>query len=171
MTEQYKDFIKFNGDEYLLDQYPLESYFDQSIRLRPDFSLIDFRENGSLTINSACHRGYIAIWEIRNNKLFLQDIISPEMTKSLKNLIFKAFVNDGLIEASWFSGLLTLNGFYDRESSIKKIIPPDPKVTSSKITEPDYWEYLYSVVGEMEASYKIELMFEEGELISQYSSY
>ena len=71
---------------------------------RPDFF------GATLSLCSACHRGYIGEWVINNNKLQLKDIRDIEGSRSLLALVFPD--HHGLIESSWFTGNLHLSSIF-----------------------------------------------------------
>ena len=167
MTDQLSDFIKFEGGEYLLDDYPLESYFENSIRTRPDFLSIDLEESGSLFISSACSRRYIALWEVRAGVLYLMDVISPKLTNTFKNRIFKQGGADSYLKADWFSGKLTLTCYRDDKLNQQKIFPPEIHTISSKIKEIDFGEYLYMITRNADSFTDKELTFKDGVLTKE----
>jgi hypothetical protein len=55
------DRIIFNDVEYGLAATPLESYFAANPELRPKFT----------SFNTGCARGYVARWEVRDERLWL----------------------------------------------------------------------------------------------------
>lgn len=62
MTAQTREILIYNNEEYRMANEPLDAYFAQlpsGILLEP--------------YSSACWRGYIGTWEIKDNKLFLTD--------------------------------------------------------------------------------------------------
>ena len=67
MTTQIRDSIVYKGKERPLHSLPLEDFFHQGFP-RP-YAIV--RPGIRCT---ACHRGYCAIWEIKNSELFLNDI-------------------------------------------------------------------------------------------------
>jgi len=106
-TVQIPDKIIYKGKEYRLgDSYPLESYFAQYPDKRPK-SNITF---------SALWRGYVAMFEIIDNQLFLKDIEIKIYTKnekgmdesSWKSVLNEVFPNQELVKMDCFMGLLVL---------------------------------------------------------------
>jgi len=65
-SEQYPDLLIYNGNEYEIDNYPIESYFEIYPNVRPG--------NRNRNLNSALLRGYRARYEIINNELILINI-------------------------------------------------------------------------------------------------
>ncbi len=66
-TGQVPDLIIYEGDTLALYCNPLEDYYNDSTRPRPG----DFMVSGCGT---ACWRGYQAVWEVRDGRLFLTGI-------------------------------------------------------------------------------------------------
>ena len=58
-TEQYSDILIYKGEEYILPVYYLEKYFEKYPDKKP---------NG--IISTALWRGYVAVFEIKENQLF-----------------------------------------------------------------------------------------------------
>ena len=106
MTAQLPDFIYFEGIRYELYSNPLESYWPHYNKQRPDFCILE-----------TCRRGYVATWEIMNDKLLLKSIDgnykrpniffgSKIKEYTIKSLFPKAHARS--VEAIWFSGKLRL---------------------------------------------------------------
>ncbi len=100
-TAQFPDFLVYNGDTLSIYTNPLESYFDN--HSRPD-SL--FAEIGSHS--TACWRGYIAYWELKNDSLFLTKIEGDSINidfsyifkdRKIKEKIFADWVNHSIFNA------------------------------------------------------------------------
>lgn len=64
MTAQYTDRIRYKRRGYELFSEPLEDFFNDEQR-KPEVFSPD---------RSACWRGYLALWRIKRNKLFLEQI-------------------------------------------------------------------------------------------------
>jgi hypothetical protein len=104
-TAQYSDIIIYNGTKYPLNVNPLEPYFEKNPEKRPEGGV------GS----TALWRGYVATFEISNNKLILKDMEIEIFTgdkghyKTEWKSIFQEFVLDNNIsEINWFTGLLVI---------------------------------------------------------------
>ena len=103
-TAQVPDKIIFNGIKYDLMSNPLEVYFNKFPEKKPLAN----------TNSTALWRGYIATFEVFENKLFVKDIVVQEENDSLHNeikevSIFKAiFGNVERFNCDFFSGLLVL---------------------------------------------------------------
>jgi hypothetical protein len=103
MAAQLPDKILFGGEQLDLYSNPLEQLWTNAKRVRPMF-----------ITSTECVRGYVAGWEIRNNKLLLTDIDGSYLRNyiffrkpakySLRKL-FKRSKNRPVI-ANWFSGKL-----------------------------------------------------------------
>jgi hypothetical protein len=108
MSVQLPDKIRVHGAWMNLYSNPLEQYWTATKKTRPPFySHID------------CKRGYVASWEIKDNQLFLSDIvgsfekrifffIKKSKTCSLKWLFPKLSQKHTLVKANWFSGKLRI---------------------------------------------------------------
>jgi hypothetical protein len=88
---------------------PLEEYYKADSDKRPDFRI------GPNTSSSANWRGYVATWEIADNKLYLTKVASwlcvvfgePSTCKQVELLdIFPTEVADGKVLADWYTGVL-----------------------------------------------------------------
>ena len=71
-TEQKPDILIIETDTLLLDDYPLEQL---NLNQRP-FNLATYT-----VPTSDCWRGYIAVWEIKNDSLLLTRLISTDSSK------------------------------------------------------------------------------------------
>jgi len=90
-TAQIPDFLIYKGDTLSIYANPLESYFDT--HPRPD-SLFDYN-------STACWRGYIGYWEIKNDSLFLMEIQGDSTTIDL-TLIFNDREIKDKVFADWY---------------------------------------------------------------------
>ena len=68
MTTQVNEKITIDGKEYPLINFP---------PLPEDDSIIQRNSNELYEKSTACHRGYVGYWEIKNDKLYLIDFSSP----------------------------------------------------------------------------------------------
>jgi hypothetical protein len=103
-TTQICDIIIYDSNEYSgdYDEFPLEDYWSDE-NSKPE----------CLSMGStACWRGYIAKWEVRDGSLFLKSLRKENMPNEeekpipLQNVFPDA---NGLILADWFSGVLHCN--------------------------------------------------------------
>lgn len=96
-TGQRGEQVIYKGDTLTMLCEPLEIYFqenDSQQRLHPSI------ENSCST---ALWRGYVGLWKIENNRLFLVDVYAcGDRNRSIKNQIFKG--QDAEIFAYWFTG-------------------------------------------------------------------
>ena len=108
MSTQLPDRILKDGEWMDLYSNPLEQYWIATHKTRPAFYP---RFN--------CKRGYVATWEIKENHLFLNDIVGSfekrifffvkkSVSCSLKWLFLKLSKKHKLVKASWFSGKLRI---------------------------------------------------------------
>ncbi|WP_278352434.1 hypothetical protein [Chryseobacterium gleum] len=111
MTQQIRDSLFYEGKEYYLNNEILEYYFNEFPEHRPEHT-------GAF---SACWRGYVAFFEIKDNELLIKNVkwmFSEEnKTHKLKDL----FPNT---KFDWFSGLIRMDGFrgeYDDENNEEAI--------------------------------------------------
>lgn len=107
-TVQTPDYLEYQGELYLLEDFPLAPYLEA----HPNPIYETLFEEG----NTACYRGYIAYWAIRNDSLFLTDIFptnsdSDEELPIDKTLIFTKLKKDQPVFAYWVTDdLLTVFG-------------------------------------------------------------
>lgn len=94
-TAQIPDYLIYKGDTLAIYTNPLESFFENEER--PD-SLFDKYGYNS----TACWRGYIGYWELKNDSLFLLKL-EGDSTKIDLSLIFKDRETGGKIFANWFN--------------------------------------------------------------------
>ena len=105
-TAQTPDKIIYKGKEYSLNSNPLESYFEKYPDKRPKGEV---RSTG-------LWRGYVATFEIKDNQLYLKDIVIQIISKGKKNdfkyswksVMNDVFPNRKLVKIDWFTGLLVL---------------------------------------------------------------
>lgn len=103
MAAQLPDKILYEGEELGLYSNPLEQFWTNAKKVKPSF-----------ISTPECSRGYIASWEIRNNKLLLTDIdghyirnfvfFKKPAKYSLKKLFPRS--KNKPVCANWFSGKL-----------------------------------------------------------------
>jgi len=92
MTIQAYEKLFYNGEEYCLDTYPLEVFFNNNDK--PFVAVIC----------SACWREYIGTWEIKDSKLFFMEAQSNDGDNKYKDRVFPD--EKGPVFAKWFSGAL-----------------------------------------------------------------
>jgi hypothetical protein len=104
-TSQHPDVLILNGKTYDLYSNPLESFYGED--WRPAFWV------APNTVSSGNWRGYVATWEIINDKLYLTKIDSWFCNRRIRTKsgcrrvmlrdLFGAKVVDGKVAATWFS--------------------------------------------------------------------
>jgi len=105
-TQQCCDTIIFKGHSYPVQLNLLEHYFDENPKRKPKIECS----------STALWRGYIATFEIKDNRFCLKDIkkevkkrgckdCSERIWKSVTN---KVFQGKSKVKASWFTGLIVL---------------------------------------------------------------
>jgi len=103
-TTQIQDRLIYDSNKYFVayDEFPLEEYWSEELP-KPICLYMT---------STACWRGYIATWEIRNGSLFLKSLGKGAMPNDdetpipLTNVFPDA---DGLVPADWYSGVLECN--------------------------------------------------------------
>lgn len=87
MTAQFREKLIYNGEEYGMAAEPLYPYLESK----------DIKFESTST---ACWRGYYGTWEIRNNKLFLVDLVA--FTEEHKDVRFDyLFHRQNEVFADW----------------------------------------------------------------------
>ena len=101
-TGQVPDYLIYKGDTVAIFSNPLEQYFEQTGKRE----LIDFVGCGS----TACWRGYKALWELKNDSLFLRHITSCHEGCGLeiKNADLNKMFGTDNVFANWFTGKLLI---------------------------------------------------------------
>ena len=90
MTAQAGDILKFEGKTYSIASEPLYDYLNQKG--------VEF-----ISLNTACWRGYIATWKIKNDKLFLIELEAYSEDHNEVDLDF-LFPGKNEVFAEWFTG-------------------------------------------------------------------
>lgn len=98
MTTQISDSIIVEGKRYFLNVEPLEQWFEQT-QMRPKFAVE----------SSACWRGYIATWEIKNLGLYLVDIDATLENGTDVNVELLFPNSKGEVKATWFTGVIVIS--------------------------------------------------------------
>lgn len=94
MTAQFREHLKYNGKEYGMAAEPLYPYLKSNG--------IEFE-----SMTSACWRGYFGKWEIKNNKLFLVDLVA--FIEGYKDVGLEyLFQGQNEVFAEWFNGELRI---------------------------------------------------------------
>ena len=93
MSAQMYDNITYEGKDYWLAAAPLEEYFAAAPARRPKFG----------GFNSACARGYVAKWEVRDMRLYL---VGMDMILET-DATFDSLFPEGVAFAGWVSGDLS----------------------------------------------------------------
>lgn len=107
-TEQIPDLLIIEKDKLYLKTFPLEDFISKNKINKAPFKYGEYSFP-----NTACWRGYQAIWGVINNKLFLIEIIKVDSTQEkldienyCKSINYSPIVIDGLIYADWYSDTL-----------------------------------------------------------------
>jgi len=98
-TAQYPDYLIYKSDTLIIYSNPLELFLEK----RGSRELPDFKGCSS----TACWRGYLAIWELRNDSIFLKEITNCSKLNcdsvnnaNLEKLFGDNFINDEVF-ANW----------------------------------------------------------------------
>lgn len=104
-TIQIFDKLIYNGKEYKLNDFYLESFFEKYPDKRPEFR------------TTALWRGYVATFEIEDNQLFVTNIEIESDGEDgrivMKTIFDKIFPGSKKVKVDWFSGIF-LGGFNDK---------------------------------------------------------
>ncbi|MGH1519843.1 hypothetical protein [Chryseobacterium sp. JK1] len=109
MTQQIRDSLLYEGKEYHLNNEILEYYFKEFPEHKP-------KDIGAL---SACWRGYVALFEIKNKELLIKNIncLSSAENEKYHDILTHFFPHK---KYAWFSGLIRIDDFrgeYDDENN------------------------------------------------------
>lgn len=100
-TGQVPDYLVMQNDTLPIFSNPLEQYFTKIGKLE----LIDFQGCGS----TACWRGYKAIWELKNDSLYLRAITSCHgHCPNTRDADLKAIFGSKNVFANWFNGEIVI---------------------------------------------------------------
>lgn len=101
-TGQVPDYLIYKGDTVAIFSNPLEQFFEGTGKTE----LIDFVGCGS----TACWRGYKAIWELKNDSLFLRQITSchKDCGLEIKDADLNKMFGTDNVFAFWFTGKLLI---------------------------------------------------------------
>jgi len=90
MTVQVAEIIRYKGKNKYMQTEPLQQYLEKEGR---SFSSFD----------SSCWRGYYALWEFNNNKLYLVELVNC-LFKNKVDLQNMFNQNQEKVFANWYSG-------------------------------------------------------------------
>jgi tetratricopeptide (TPR) repeat protein len=90
-TSQIPDKLKYNKHTYLIN--PIKTNYKTNERY-----------------STACYRGYVATWEIKNDSLFLKSVKTRKCSKKSKNEVIEKILGKGRL-ASWYSGSILISNF------------------------------------------------------------
>lgn len=101
-TEQTPDRLIIDKDTLLLHALPLEQWKEQNNWDKP------FLPDSLYHIHTGCWRGYVAHWELKDNRLYLIDIFNCDRSANADlTILFPGKVDNGRVYADWFSGTVT----------------------------------------------------------------
>lgn len=100
MTQQIRDALLYKDKEYYLNNEILEYYFNEFPERKPE-------NTGGF---SACWRGYVAFFEIKNNELIIRKIncLFNQEREKYKQKLKDLFPSK---KYDWFSGLIRIDDF------------------------------------------------------------
>jgi hypothetical protein len=94
MTAQVHEKLIYEGEELSMTYCPLLPLDDPRIRI---LSEDEFDHSNPIVFSTACWRGYIGTWEIKDGKFYLVDLVGRyEM------------VEEQPMHADWFSGVIRI---------------------------------------------------------------
>ncbi|MEQ3665386.1 MULTISPECIES: hypothetical protein [unclassified Olleya] len=106
MTRQIRDKLIYENQEYYLNTELIELYFRQHPEKRPKFEISC----------SALWRGYVAIFEVKNNKLLIKELDwLTDINFNMQSFRDELFPNN---KFEWYSGLIRIDEFrgeFDKE--------------------------------------------------------
>lgn len=126
-TEQSSDLLIYNSDTILIESYPLETLMESDSVLRN--KIFNYSDTVSC-ISSGCWRGHIATWTIKNDSLFLINLISgcKDHQFKLEEVFETGLIKNKKVFAGWYTGkLLESRGWFEPEAD------KDPDKFSCKI--------------------------------------
>lgn len=100
-TAQFPDHLSYEGEGHAMFSTPLEGYFSDTLP-RPAWLV---------PTSTACWRGYVASWEIKDDRLFLLKVVRRDGPGAgeEKDVIARLFPKgQPPIEATWFSGAIRI---------------------------------------------------------------
>lgn len=97
-TVQIPDRIIYNGNSYYTLNFPLELYFEK-YNNKPSF--IHWT-------STALWRGYVAVYEIVDNQLFVKNIDVEKGENITENIISRVFPEQTKVKMDWYSGLFVI---------------------------------------------------------------
>jgi len=99
-TQQVPEKLIYKGHEHPLACLPLEEYFDAN-HPRPEELIGN---------NTACHRGYVGTWEIKDKGLYLKSLERFRMSGPMKKIPFSLVFKDQKppVKATWYTGVLRM---------------------------------------------------------------
>lgn len=101
-SEQAPDRLVVNGDTTLLHALPLGKWMQQNDWKEPLFP------DSLLQINTGFWRGYVAYWELIDDRLYLTNIYNGDRSAKVDlERLFPGKVYNGRVHADWFSDTVT----------------------------------------------------------------
>ena len=101
-TAQMSDTIILDGKELPLNTNPLTPYLDE----------VKWKVPEEAMISSANWRGYVATWEISDERLILRDVTirtsSGENKTAKKSILRDIFPSENVVVATWYTGALII---------------------------------------------------------------
>lgn len=143
-TPQRSEILHWNSNVYRLVPFPLDTHPNyESLQ-----SIIESLYNG---LDTDCGRGYVGIWQIIDQKLYLESIQSceyPERNSSTPlQSFFTEHTSDEPVIAEWYSGILWASHgeliYYDH--SIGSILENEIKIVIENGTVIEVQEFTNSV--------------------------
>ena len=106
-TAQQGDILVLNGKRYFIEKNPLQPFLKQNPGKLPE----------SYVVSTSLWRGYVATWEVTDERLFLTDVgIEYSVTKpgesgfstELRSVMSVLFPGEKRVRAEWFTGHIVI---------------------------------------------------------------
>ena len=104
-SPQLPDLLKIGNDTIYIYELPINGLTEKKIQNLTD-NISKF-ESGSY-ISTNLWRGFQAIWELRENQLYLTDIKNANNSKEILKKSFPKKFKNGIVKADWFSSSLII---------------------------------------------------------------
>ncbi|EDP94945.1 hypothetical protein U8527_15420 [Kordia algicida OT-1] len=103
-SPQLPDLLKIGNDTIYIYTLPLEGLSQEKFD-KLSHTISKFEKG--LHIGTNLWRGFQAVWEFKNNQLYLTDIKDAKHSKKILQTVFPHFKN-GVVKATWFSSFLVI---------------------------------------------------------------
>lgn len=105
ISPQLPDLLKIGNDTIYIYELPINGLTKSEFQTLSD-NISKF-ENG-IFVSTNLWRGFQAIWELRENQLYLTDIKDTKNSKIILKTSFPKKFKNGMVKADWFSDILVI---------------------------------------------------------------